>query len=235
MKPTPEPAPELFDPAGLEALLARAEHDPAASREFDFLADVVAAAELERARLTLRRAPSAPRIGLPRRAWLLAAAAAVLFLTALALWSTRGSREEVHRALAELGAPRYLVSELRGTDEAQGAAFARAMEPYARGDWSAAERALAELLQRYPEHGPGHFYLAAACEQLGQGARAQAEYERAATGPDPLLSQHARLRLALLLLARGERERARTALSTLRDEGGELAPNAREWLERLER
>ncbi len=235
MKPTPEPASELFDPAGLEALLARTEHDPAASRELDFLADVVAAAELERARLTLRRAPSAPALRLPRRSWILAAAASVLFVFALGLWYFRGPRDGTRRALAELAAPRYLASELRGGDEVLGEVFARAMEPYARADWAAAEDTLAELLQRYPEHGPSHFYLAAACEQRGDAARAEAEYRRAASSPDALLSEHARLRLALLWLARGEHERARGALAALRDEGGELAPSAREWLERLER
>ena len=232
MKPAPESEPfEPFDAEGLEQLVARAERDPAASAELDFLADVVAAAELERARLTLRPAPPA-RVR-PLRTWLVPAVASVLFLFALGLWYANSQRR-ASRAL-ELGAPRYVESEVRGGDDELGAAFERAMEPYARGDWRAAVQALEALLARHPEHGPSHFYLAAALEQLGELARAEGEYECAATSPDALLAAHARLRLALAWLRDGERARARAALTALRDEGGELAGYAREWLETLER
>lgn len=235
MKPEPDLSTDLFEADGLERLLERAERDPAASAELDLLADLVAAAEFERAHLTLRRAPPEDRRTLPLRSWILAAAASVLFLFALGLWYFGAEPGSAERALAALAAPRYVAAELRGENEVLSAAFARAMEPYAHGDWAAAARALEELLQRYPEHGPAHFYLAAASEQLGDGARAEREYQRATASPDALLAEHARLRLALTWLARGERERARVAFQALRAEGGELAPSAREWLETLER
>ena len=52
--------------------------------------------------------------------------------------------------------------------------------------------------------------------------------QAARRAPDELLSEHARFRLALLLLRRGELERARTELVALQSGGGELARNAHE-------
>jgi tetratricopeptide (TPR) repeat protein len=230
---------ELFDEHGLERLLERAEREPAASAELDFLADIVAAAELERARLCLRPAPAVSPLRQPARrpthAWLLTAAAALLLGLALGLWFLRGGDEGRERALAALVPPTYVAGELRGADEDLAAEFARAMEPYARAEWPAAVRALEELLARHPAHGPAHFYLAAASAALGDTARAEAEYERAATAPDARLADHARLRLALTWAARGEGERARRALQVLADGEGELAASARAWVEALAR
>ncbi|NOT29710.1 MAG: hypothetical protein HOP15_04580, partial [Planctomycetes bacterium] len=138
MKSESDLSPDLFEADGLERLLERAERDPAASAELDLLADLVAAAEFERAHLTLRRAPPEDRRTL--RSWILAAAASVLFLFALGLWYFGAKPGSAERALAALAAPRYVAAELRGENEALSTAFARAMEPYARGDWAAAAR-----------------------------------------------------------------------------------------------
>jgi tetratricopeptide (TPR) repeat protein len=226
----PGALPDPFDPAGLEELLARAESDPEAARELDFVADLVAAAERERAVLAPPPVPARPRSGL----WLGLAAAVVLAALALALWRGRDGSGTSRALLAELGAPRYVAGELRGAEPELAAELARAMEPYVAGRHAEAVASLEALLARVGEHGPARFYLAAALEQLGELARAEAEYERAAASPDALLAEHAHLRLALLRIARGERERGRADLRALAEAGGELATSARTWLERTE-
>ena len=234
MRSESELPPDVFDADGLERVLECAERDPAASEELDLVTDIVAAAELERARLSLRRAPAAAASALPFPSWTLAAAASVLFALALGLWYFRSGGERASRSLASLAAPRYVAVELRGDDPTLAEDFARAMEPYARGDWRGSASAIDAFLERHPEHGPARFYLAASWEQLGDLARAEREYERATASPDALLAGHARLRLALRLYARGERAQARAALTARLAEEGERAPGAREWLERLE-
>ena len=225
---------DLFDPEGLERALARAEQDPRASEELDFVADLVAAAELERkhlARPPERAVEQAPLLGRP---WILAAAASVLFLLALGAWFlSRDGERRTLQSLALADPPRFVAAELRDPEASLADAFAAAMEPYTRGDWAGARRALEEWLSAHPEHGPAHFYLAAACEALGDGALAEQHYELAARAPDALLADHARLRLALLWLQRGELERARAQLAVLSTGEGELARNARELLDEI--
>jgi len=227
--------PDLFEPDDLERALERAEHDPRASEELDFVADLVAAAELERAHLAR---PPQPAREAPRylvRPWILAAAASVLFVLALGAWLfTRGERSSL-QSLASAEPPRFVAAELRDPDVSAREEFARAMEPYARGEWAAAKQALVSWLSTRPEHGPARFYLAAAEEQLGELGPAEEHYRSAARAPDALLSEHARFRLALLLLRRGDVAGARTELEGLRAAGGELARNARELLEEIER
>ena len=230
-----KPEADLFDRDGLESALSRAERDPQASEELDFLADLVAAAELERVRLARQpqEAEEPPRYLV--RPWILAAAASVLFVLALGAWLfTRGERRSPLSAAAS-SPPPFVAAELRDPDAARNEGFARAMEPYVRADWTAARQALDEWLRERPEHGPAHFYLAATLEQLGELDSAAEHYQSAVQAPDALLSEHARFRLALLLVRRGELARARAELETLRAGGGELARNARELLDELER
>jgi tetratricopeptide (TPR) repeat protein len=230
-----KPETDLFDRDGLESALTRAEGDPHASEELDFLADLVAAAELERARLArpLEETPEPPRYLV--RPWILAAAASVLFVLALGAWFfTKGERRSPLSAAASAPPP-FVAAELRDPDAASNEGFARAMEPYVRADWTAAKQALEAWLREQPEHGPAHFYLAATLEQLGELDSASEHYQTATRAPDALLSEHARFRLALLLVRRGELARARTELETLQAGGGELALNARELLDELGR
>jgi TolA-binding protein len=220
-----------FDPAGLERLIEAAERDPAASEELDLLCDLVAAAERERTRLAVP--PSRPPVRTLVDPVVLALAASLLFLVALGIWALRRGGREQER-LAHLDPPRYVAVEVRDDGSPLVQAFKQAMEPYARGEWLAAREALAAFLREHPEHGPARFYLAAACEALGEHGRAETEYARVLDHPDVLLAAHARLRLAHLLLARGEDARARDELRALAEGGSELAPNARELLERLD-
>jgi hypothetical protein len=221
--------PELFDADGLESWLARAEREPSASEELDFLADLVAAAELERARLARGPVTVADAPPRPGRLRLFAAAAAVLLLSSLGVWWLR-IRPDREGRLAANDPPRYVAAELRAPGEPGDGAFERAMEPYGRSQWSEAARELTAFLEQRPGHGPARFYLAATHEQLGELERAEAGYGLAAGTPDALLSQHARFRRALVLLALGEHTRARIELEALSTEGGELARNARDLL-----
>jgi len=225
---------DVFEERGFERLLERAERDPAASQELDLLADLVAAAELERARLSRAPEPVSALPGLFARPWVFAAAASLLFLFALGLWFVRGGAVRPS-ALAVLTPPAFVAGTLRDPEAAKDAAFLGAMEPYGAGDWPAAVAALDALLAARPQHGPARFYRAAAREQLGELARAAEDYALAAQAPDALLAEHARFRLANLWLRGGELERARALLGELRDGGGELARNAAELLDALAR
>jgi tetratricopeptide (TPR) repeat protein len=227
-----KPDPDLFEPDGLDAWLARSEREPATSDELDFLADLVAAAERERATLAPPARVAPPRF--PLRTWILPAAASVLFLFALGLWLAKPHRHETGRALAAREAPHYVATDLRAPGEGEHACFLAAMAAYGRADWSAAATALEQCLATDAEHAPTHFYLAAALEQLGELERAEPHYRRAAAAPDALLAGHARLRLGLVLVARGELARGRAELETLRDAGGEFTPLARAALDELD-
>lgn len=231
-----KPGTDLFDRDGLERALERAERDPHASAELDFLADLVAAAELERARLARRPAPATETPRHLVRPWILAAAASVLFVLALGAWFlSEGGEGRTLQSLAAAAPPRFVAAELRDPDAPADEGFERAMEPYVRADWTAAKRALEQWLNVRPEHGPAHFYLAAAAEQLDELDAAEEHYQSAVRAPDALLSEHARFRLALLWIRRGDLARARTELGTLQAGGGELARNARELLDDLAR
>lgn len=227
MKPEPSHD-DALAPERLARLAERAEHDPSAAAELDFLADLVAGLERTRARQAAAAPPPAPRFLV--RPWLPAAAASLLFLLALGAWLLSDDGRATQR-LAGREAPPYLASELRGAEAPSG--FAAAMEPYTRGDWPAARTALEACLAERPEHGPTRFYLAVACDQLGDLARAEELYRDATASPDALLAGHARIRLAQLLVERGDLAGARAELERLAQSVGELAPNARDLLQAL--
>jgi hypothetical protein len=200
---------ESPQPDALDELLARAETELAASRELDFLADLAGAAEqLERPRATLH-----VRKPLLARAWLLPAAATVLFALALGLWLARGN-DERPAALALGEPPVFVGSALRG-EETLADEFVLAMEPYTRGVWSEARGALESFLARNPDLGPAHFYLAVTLAELGEHAPARAHYGAATTSELSLLAEHARYRLALLDLVEGRFVEAERSLAVL--------------------
>ncbi len=218
-----------------ERLLARSEREPSASAELDFQADLQAAAELERSALEAALVRRGHRLA--SRPWLwAAAAAAMLVVSGLALWLAPGRGEPARaRDLARCGPPHYIAAELRSPDASAQDDLARAMEPYARGEYPAAARALAALLDEHPQHGPARFYLAAAREQLGELEAAEDDYRRVAAEAEGFLAEHASWRLANLLLARDHVERARAELERLRATEGAFARNAGQLLERLAR
>ena len=230
MKPPSSTDP--FTDEGFLQLVERAEQDPAASQELDLLADVLAAAELEHERLSRAPAPQPPSFAWQGK---LAAAATILFLAVLGFWLLDRRREGTPASLADRSAPRYLAAALREPDEPLDDAFERAMERYTAGEYDPAARALSTWLEAHPEHGPARFYLAAAREQLGQPSEAEADYRRVAEEQEGSLGEHARWRLANLLLARGEVQRARSELERLTSSTAGFAAQARELLERLPR
>jgi hypothetical protein len=219
---------EPFDARDIDQLLEQAERDPEASAELEFLASVAAAAELVRASSGgLAHRPAEPRRAVRPR--ILAAVASVLLV--LGAWFLREHTRPVNLARIVAEAPPYVASELRGDGRERD--FAKAMEPYAHGDWNGARAALETFLRERPGHGPARFYLAAVREQLAEPGAAEALYREVTGVPDPLLAGHARLRLAALLMARGGVQAARAELEALAREDGELAPNARELLRTL--
>lgn len=225
-----------LDDSEVARLLERAERDPELSSELDLVADVMAAAELEREALEadlppeptrLRAAPAARR-GLRTVAATLLAAAAGLALT---FWLARPPTSVA--ALGVAVPPPFFASELRDGADLLPARFAAAMEAYVAADWFAAGPALDAFLGEYPEHGPGHFYRGVVRTELHRFDEAAADFafvSRVATG---YLAEHARWRSALLALQRDDPDSARAELERLRDEGAAFAPNAVQLLARL--
>jgi len=224
------PAHDRRWPDELESLLARAESDPAASRELDFLADLAASVE----RLEARPPAALPeRTRWLARAWLLPAAASVLFALALGLWFAR--RDDAPPAQLALGTPPvFVASTLRG-DGTLADELARALEPYTRGDWPAARAALAEFLARHEGHATARFYLAVVAGELGELDSAREHYSAVAACDEPLLADHARYRRARLDLVAGRRAEAESALAELVSGGGPFAELARDALREVAR
>ena len=197
------------------------------SQELDFLADLVSAsgevAEDEQA---------APRpAGLLRRfpvwATALAAAAAVLLLIVPRLTSTAPSVA----GWADRSLPAYVPVDVR-SDE--GAAFARAMQPYVEDDFAAAEVALSEYLADQPEDAAqASFFRAMSRVQLDDLAGAAGDLRRAHEQGGGFLRERAGWWLAQVALMREDLGRARTLLSEIAAEDGEFAPNAVELLNEL--
>lgn len=216
--------PETLSEEAFERWLERAGSDPEASRELDFLADLTAAAE--------RGAGRTRRAWRPRRLAILALAAAGLLLAIGLAWWLARPRAVAEPRWAREPAPPYFAVDLRGPDGNVTRVFDEAMASYVRNDWVPAVRALEAWTSQHPEHLPGHFYLAAALEQVGELDRAQAEYARVTSSPGQL-GEHALHRLAGLLLSRGDEVAGREALERLRNRGGAFRPNAEALLERL--
>lgn len=218
--------PEALSDAAFERWLERAEADPEASRELDFLADLTAAAERDAARPRMVRRP--------RRVAVLVLAAAGLLLASGLAWILARPGDAPRERWAHEPAPPYFAVDLRGPDGNVTRAFDEAMAPYGRDEWAAAVRALEAWTAQHPGHLPGHFYLAAALEQAGELGRAEAGYARVAEAREQL-GEHALYRLAGLQLSRGDEAAGRATLERLRERDGAFRPNAEAWLERLSR
>ncbi len=227
------------------AVLDHVETCAVCSRELDWLADVIAAAPgaaqpLESA---VALAPHASAGRAPRvangtaRAWtwraagLLAAAAAVVLFFCL--------RASDPAALADRSAPAYVEIELRGVDDARTRSFAAAMQPYVRGDYAQAVKALSQYLEAHPEDPPARFYRGAARFQVGDLDGARDDLELCARWTEPkgatsvLLREHARWVLAQIELVAGHLAQARKFLEALAAEHGSFADDASSLLRRL--
>ncbi|MBP1641836.1 MAG: hypothetical protein H6Q03_505 [Acidobacteria bacterium] len=160
-------------------------------------------------------APARPGTG-GRRGRLLALAAAALVATAgVALWWLGTGREPAPAAwtaasyvasTADPGAP--LLRDASALDPVREAAFARAMVPYAAGDYPAAARALGRYRASEPEDLRAVFYQAVALGLAGDRRQAGPLLERVAREASPRLADEARWYLALIALERGETTRA---------------------------
>lgn len=226
----------------LERVLERAERDPKLSSELDLVADLTAAAELEREALEaeLRRpVPSPTLVESPLAAggqpsaigWKPLAALASAAGLALTLWVVKP--EAIAADLGAAAPPPFFPAELRDGSDPLPALLAAAMEPYVAEDWAGAVAALDAFLVRHPEHGPAHFYRGVAHVELEQYELGRADFEEVERSASGYLAEHARWRAALLQLLRGDSDGARAELEDLGRDGGPFAPNALALLEQM--
>ncbi len=209
---------ELDAPAS-QAALEHVERCTECSRELDFLADLLVAAE---------KAPEVQRAR-PRRIalWIAGLAAAA----ALVLYLARDARSTL---TIDRSIPRFVEADLRAPDDPLARAFTQAMAPYARGDFVGAVVSLSEFLKAHPDHGPARFYRGVAEQESGDRASAAEDFTAVGAASTAYLGEHARWRLANLFLLEGRGDEAAAILRELRDARGEFAPNAARLLDALD-
>lgn len=203
--------------------LAHVERCAECSRELDFLADVLAAAE---------RVPEVRRSSRRHRVvWVAGLAAAA----ALVLYLARDPRSTSVRGFAiDRSIPRFVEADLRAPNEPLARAFVLAMDPYTRQDFGGAVESLSAFLAKHADHGPARFYRGIAALETGDRARAAEDFAAVAASNTGYLGEHARWRLANLRLLEERRGEAVAILRDLRDAGGEFAPNAAALLAKLD-
>jgi hypothetical protein len=122
----------------------------------------------------------------------------------------------------------------RSGDETASAGFAEAMVPYTRGDWAAADAALARFLQTHPGHVEGSFYRGVSLLMLGRPEEARRLLASSSTAP---VRPEAHWYLALALLKSGDASAALAELDAVasvpgprRVEAGNLAAEVRAFV-----
>jgi hypothetical protein len=174
-----------------------------------------------------------------RRLWLgggLAALAAGLLLLLILNPGNpadlRPDRERLAR-LARFDPPRYQPLVLRGT-RMEDPAFALAMEPYRRGDYAAATRALAELAEGDPQDLAAQFFLGASALLAGETERGIRALQASITLGDSIYLEEARLLLAKARIGQGRLDEARQQLEEVEALRGDLAEQARRLLAEID-
>lgn len=171
----------------------------------------------------------------PRRlpSWLPLAAVVLLALGGASLWlatreADRWSALPVSATAWPLSAEEELLWRSGEDDD-----FAAAMEPYARGDYAAAEAELSRYLQSRPGDPRALFYRGVSLLMLGRADEARPALEsasRAATGP---ARDEASWYLALSALKSGDREAAVRELEQLAGLDGSRRDEAAALLRRI--
>jgi tetratricopeptide (TPR) repeat protein len=208
-----------LDADASRAALEHVERCADCSRELDFLADLLVAAQ---------SAPEVRKVA-PRRwaVWIAGLAAAA----ALVLYLARDARSTL---TIDRSVPRFVEADLRAPDDALARAFTEAMAPYTRGEFDGAIASLSEFLKAHPDHGPARFYRGIAEQESGDVAAAAEDFRAVGAASTGYLGEHAQWRLANLFLSEGRRDEAAAILRALRDARGEFAPNAARSLDALE-
>jgi tetratricopeptide (TPR) repeat protein len=214
------------------------EHVVACAACADELAGLCALkAELERSREQIvADGAVSPRPS--RRTWMLALAAAALFVAAgIGIWMrlqpTVGPSAEL-TDLALFEPPAYVPVRLRGSEDEAARRFREAMELYAAGDWRGALPGLRAAAALDPEAAHFAFYLGACALLAGETNEAITELERtAALGDTPFLEE-AVFHLAKAHLRASDVNAARAALGKVIVLNGDRSKEAQSLLDRLD-
>jgi tetratricopeptide (TPR) repeat protein len=130
--------------------------------------------------------------------------------------------------------PRYSAPLMRSDPGARSAELRRAMEPYRRGDWAAAQRGLQPLAAREDTRAAALFFLGAIHLPLGQPAEALARFDAVIALGNTAYLEEAQWYSAKALLAQGDIERARERLQIVVKQDGDLVDQARRLLKESE-
>jgi TolA-binding protein len=136
--------------------------------------------------------------------------------------------------LARYDPPRYDPPALRGQSSDAQSAFAEAMQSYLRADYSNAAQKLRAVTSAHPAYTPAHFFLGASELLLQHGGPAIAEMNRVLQDRESPFHEEARWAMAKSLLLAGDTAGARTQLSAIASADGDLAPQARDLMRKLE-
>ncbi len=137
--------------------------------------------------------------------------------------------------LARYDPPSYLPAALRGQSSAAQAAFTVAMQSYLQADYSTAAQKLRAVSAAYPGYAPAHFFLGASELLLKHGGSAIAEMNRVLEDGESSFQEEAHWAIAKSLLLANDAAGARIQLSAIVSGGGDLAPQAKDLMRKLEK
>lgn len=135
-------------------------------------------------------------------------------------------RAELLARLARFEPPRYVPSVLRGAADQSTVSFQKAMKAYVAGNYGTAVPILREAAGLEPARPDIAFFLGASELLSGKTDGAITAFERTIAMGDTPFMEEARLYLAKAYLKRGDVERARAELETLKSLRGEWASEA---------
>jgi TolA-binding protein len=136
--------------------------------------------------------------------------------------------------LARYDPPHYDPATLRGQSSDTQTAFAEAMQSYLQADYSSAAQKLRAVTSAHPAYTPAHFFLGASELLLQHGGSAIAEMNRVLQDRESPFHEEAQWAIAKSLLLAGDTAGARIQLSAIVSAGGDLAPQARDLMRKLE-
>ena len=176
--------------------------------------------------------------------WMAAAVAVLVLGSGAALYLRRdasplvgpeqGTRGPLLVELARFDPPRWTPTRLRGAESEADRRFREAMEPYAKGEWSAALPALREASRLDPDAAHVSFFLGACALLAGHHTEAVESLRKVVSlGETPFLEE-SRFYLAKAYLGAGDIAAARAELQATIELGGPHLDEARTLLVKLE-
>lgn len=137
--------------------------------------------------------------------------------------------------LSRYDPPSYRPAALRGQSSSAQTAFTEAMQSYLQADYSTAAQKLRSVTAAYPAYTPAHFFLGASELLLKHGGSAIAEMNRVLEDPDSSFHEEAQWAIAKSLLQVNDVAEARIPLNAIAAGGGDLAPQAKDLMRKLEK